>query len=32
MHIPNVFAVVLTGLTVLFVVGLVLFRRQVGLN
>jgi hypothetical protein len=26
MHIPNIFAVVLTGLTVLFVVGLVLFR------
>ena len=26
MQIPNIFAVVLTGLTVLFVVGLVLFR------
>jgi len=26
MHIPNIFAVVLTGLTVLFVLGLVQFR------
>jgi len=26
MHIPNIFAVILTGLTVLFVLGLVLFR------
>lgn len=26
MHIPNILAVVVTGLTVLFVVGLVLFR------
>ena len=26
MHVPNIFAVVLTGLTVLFVAGLVLFR------
>ena len=26
MHIPNIFAVVLTGLTVLLILGLVLFR------